>query len=87
MVSKEAIRQFTHHVALEEKEFNICAVAIGPNPPGITGIATEDAPEEARARMRTVEVVGNRFVLAALAPMELSGKRIDVRDGKLVPLD
>lgn len=86
-VSKEAIRQFTHHIALEEKEFNICAVAIGPNPPGITGIATEDAPEEAQARMRNVEVVGNRFVLAALAPMELSGKRIDVQAGKLVALD
>ena len=87
-VSKDAIRQFTHHVALEEKEFNICAVALGPNPPGITGIATEDAPEEARARMRNVEVVGNRFVLAAQAPMELSGKRIDVQlDGKLVALD
>jgi hypothetical protein len=37
--------------------------------------------------MRNVEVVGNRFVIAATAPMELSGKRIDVQDGKLVPLD
>jgi 3-oxoacyl-[acyl-carrier protein] reductase len=87
-VSKTAIAQFTRHVAMEEKDFNICAVAIGPNPPGITGIATEDAPEEARARMRNVEVVGNRFVLAAQAPMELSGKHIDVQlDGKLVALD
>jgi NAD(P)-dependent dehydrogenase (short-subunit alcohol dehydrogenase family) len=87
-VSKTAIGQFTHHIALEEADYNICAVAIGPNPPGITGIATEDAPEEARARMRNVEVVGNRFVIAATAPMELSGKRIDVQlDGKIVALD
>jgi 3-oxoacyl-[acyl-carrier protein] reductase len=86
-VSKAAIAQFTKHIALEEREYNICAVALGPNPPGITGIATEDAPEEARARMRNVEVVGDRFVLAATAPMELSGKRIDVKDGQLIPLD
>ncbi|HZT06507.1 MAG TPA: SDR family NAD(P)-dependent oxidoreductase [Chloroflexota bacterium] len=87
-VSKTAIAQFTHHIALEERDYNICAVAIGPNPPGITGIATEDAPAEARARMRNVDVVGDRFVIAATAPMEFSGKRIDVReDGTIVALD
>src|SRR5438093_9721389 len=58
MVAKDAIRTFTRYVAVEEKEFNICIVAMGP---GAT-IATEEAPEEARARMPGVEVVGNRFV-------------------------
>ena len=54
--------------------------------PGITGIATEDAPEEARARMRSVEVIGDRYVLCAQAPMEMSGEQVDVQDGKLVAL-
>ncbi len=64
-VSKDAIATFTSMVANEEREFNVCVVCMGPNPPGITGIATEDAPEEARAHMRPVDVVGNRFVVAA----------------------
>lgn len=85
-VSKDAIATFTRMVANEEREYNICVVAMGPNPPGITGIATEDAPEEARARMRPVDVVGNRYVMAAQAPMELTGARIDLKDGKLYAL-
>lgn len=85
-VSKDAIRSFTRHVANEEREFNVCVVCMGPNPPGITGIATEDAPEEARARMRNVEVVGNRYVLAAQAPMELTGENLDVKDRELYAL-
>lgn len=85
-VSKDAIRTFTRHLAEEEREHNVCVVAMGPNPPGIFGIATEDAPEEARGRMRGVEVVGNRFVLAAQAPMELTGQQLDVQDGKLVAI-
>jgi NAD(P)-dependent dehydrogenase (short-subunit alcohol dehydrogenase family) len=80
MVAKDAIRTFTRYVAFEEKEFNVCVVAMGP---GAT-IATEEAPEEARARMPGVEVVGNRFVLAAEASMELSGQALNVEDGKLV---
>lgn len=83
-VSKDAIRTFTRFAAEEEREFNICVVAMGPNPRGLTGIATEDAPEEARQRMRGVETVGNRFVLAAQAGMDLSGQLLDVEDGKLV---
>jgi NAD(P)-dependent dehydrogenase (short-subunit alcohol dehydrogenase family) len=85
-VSKDAIRTFTRRVADEERDFNVCVVCMGPNPPGITGIATEDAPEEVRARMRNVEVVGDRYVLAAQAPMDLSGEQLDVQDGKLVAL-
>lgn len=83
-VSKDAIRTFTRCLATEEREFNICVVGMGPNRRGETGMATEDAPEEARRRMRGVEAVGNRFVLAAGAGMELSGHMLDVEDGKLV---
>lgn len=79
-ISKSAIPHFTRVVAEEEKDFNICVVTINPG----TQIATEDAPEEARARMPGPEFVGNRFVLAAQAPMELSGQHLNVEDGKLV---
>jgi NAD(P)-dependent dehydrogenase (short-subunit alcohol dehydrogenase family) len=79
-VSKSAIPAFTRLVAEEEKDFNICVVTINPG----TQIATEDAPEEARARMPGPEFVGNRFVLAAQAPMELSGQWVTLEDGKLI---
>ena len=79
VVSKEAIRLFTRYVADEEKESNICVVAVAPG----GAIATEDAPEEARRRMPGVELVGNRFVLAAQAGMELSGKLLTMKDGQL----
>ena len=78
-VSKEAIRVFTRHVAEEAKESNICVVAVAPG----GAIATEDAPEEARRRMPGVELVGNRFVLAAQVGMEMSGKLLTLKDGKL----
>lgn len=80
-VTKDAIRVFTRFVAEEEKEFGICVVATGP---GAT-IATEEAPEEVRARMPGVEVVGDRFVLIAEAPLEMTGQAINVEDGKLIP--
>jgi hypothetical protein len=44
---------------------------------------TEDSPEWAHERGRWVESVGNRYVLAAEAPMELSGHQIVVKDGQL----
>ena len=46
---------------------------------------TEDSPEWAREAglSRGVETVGTRYVLAAEAPMELSGHQVVVRDGKL----
>lgn len=95
-VSKISIRAFTRSVAEEEREFNICIVSMGPGsgaevvrqagpgvPGGGGGIVTEDSPEWARERGRWVESVGNRYVLAAEAPMELSGHQIVVRDGQL----
>jgi 3-oxoacyl-[acyl-carrier protein] reductase len=79
VISKEAIRVFARFVAEEEREWNVCVVAMGP----AGAIATEDAPEEARRRMPGVESIGNRFVLAAQAPMEMSGHLLTIKDGKL----
>ncbi len=79
VTSKEAIRHFTRLVAEEEREFNICIMAVTPG----AAIATEEAPEHVRKQMPGVDLVGNRFVLAAQAGMELSGKTVTMTDGKL----
>ena len=92
-VSKVSIRAFTIEVAEEERENNVCIVSMGPgsggrSADGLRGIATDETPEENRERMRWVaDVVQDRYLLAAEAPMELTGRQITVRDGKLVPLD
>jgi NAD(P)-dependent dehydrogenase (short-subunit alcohol dehydrogenase family) len=78
-VSKDAIRTFTRFVAEEEREWNICVVAVSPG----GAIATEDAPEEARRKMPGPEAAGNRFALAAEAGMELSGHRLTLKNGRL----
>jgi 3-oxoacyl-[acyl-carrier protein] reductase len=83
VVSKDAIRTFTRFVAEEEREWNICIVAFSPK----QAIATEDAPEEARKRLPGPEILGNGFVLAAQVGMELTGKTVEHRDGKLVAVD
>ncbi len=83
VVSKDAIRTFTRFVAEEEREWNVCVVAFSPK----QAIATEDAPEEARKRLPGPECLGNGFVLAALAEMELTGKTVEHREGKLVVAD
>lgn len=79
VVSKEAIRAFTRYVAEEEREWNICVVAMTPG----RSIATEDAPEEARRRLPGLEIMGNAFVQAAEAPMELTGQLLVMKDGRL----
>jgi len=80
-VSKDAIQSFTRALAEEEREFNICVVTMTPG----GRIWVESNPdEETRAQYPGVETVANRFVLAAQAGMELSGKLIDVEDGRLV---
>jgi 3-oxoacyl-[acyl-carrier protein] reductase len=83
VVSKDAIRTFTRFVAEEEREWNICIVAFSPR----QAIATEDAPEEARKRLPGPDILGNSFVLAAQAGMELTGKTVEHRDGKLIAVD
>lgn len=81
VVSKEAIVHFTDFHAEEVRDANICVVAISPG----AAIATEDAPDEARSRMPGPELAGNRFLLAAQAPLEMSGRLLDLDDsGKLV---
>jgi 3-oxoacyl-[acyl-carrier protein] reductase len=83
VVSKDAIRTFTRFVAEEEREWKVCVVAFSPR----QAIATEDAPEEARKRLPGPECLGNGFVLAAQAGMELTGKTVEHRDGNLVAVD
>ena len=83
VVSKDAIRTFTRFVAEEEREWNVCVIAFSPK----QAIATEDAPEEARMRLPGPEILGNGFVLAADAGMEITGKTVEYRDGKLVAID
>jgi 3-oxoacyl-[acyl-carrier protein] reductase len=83
VVSKDAIRTFTRFVAEEEREWNVCVVAFSPK----QAIATEDAPEEARKRLPGPECLGNGFVLAAQAGMDLTGKTVEHRDGNLVVVD
>ena len=49
------------HHAEEEREWNVCVVALSPK----QAIATEDAPEEARKRFPGPEILGDAFVLVA----------------------
>ena len=89
--SKIAIRAFTRGVAEEERQYNICIVSMGPGTTGEPrghgpgGIVTEDSPQWARetSLSRSVETVGDRYVIAAEAPMELSGHQIAAREGQL----
>ncbi len=79
VVTKEAIRSFTRMVADEVHESNICVVIVAPEGP----FATEDAPEEARRRMKSPADMGDRFLLAAEAGMEVSGQLVNLKDGRL----
>ena len=78
-VSKEAIRMFTRFVAEEEREWNVCVVAVAPG----TAIATEDAPEEVRRRLPGPDYLENVFVLALQADMALTGQLLLLKDGRL----
>ncbi len=76
-VSKDAVRTFTRFVAEEEREWNICVIAMTPG----TAVATEDAPLEAHRRLPGPEVMGNSFVLAARAGIELTGELVTLKNG------
>jgi NAD(P)-dependent dehydrogenase (short-subunit alcohol dehydrogenase family) len=78
VVSKDAIRTLMRFIADEEREHNICSLALSPG----GAIATEEAPEEARSRLPAPDSLGDLFVQAAQAPMELSGKTVTIRDGR-----
>ncbi len=79
VVSKDAIRTFTRFVAEEEREWNVCVVAFSPK----QAIATEDAARRS-AQAPAGPALGNGFVLAAQAGMEMTGKTVEHRDGKFV---
>ena len=83
VVSKEAIRVLMRYIAVEEQEHNVCSLALSPS----GAIATEDAPAEARQRMPGPETLGDLFVLAAEAPMELSGKLVTFKEGRLAVVE
>lgn len=77
-VSKLAIRSFTREVAIEELDKNVCVIAFGPGGPA------GETPEEIRNSAAQIDMeLGIRVVAAAEAPMELSGRMVSVRDGKL----
>jgi hypothetical protein len=50
-------------------------------------VSFDYSPEEARKRVPGVESLGNRFILAAHAGMELSGKLLTMKDDKLSVMD
>lgn len=83
VVSKDAIVVFTRMAAGEVRDAGVFVGAVHPG----AAIATEDAPEEARNRMPGPDIVGDRFVLAAEAGMDLSGKLLTLKEGKLVGED
>lgn len=69
-------------------------VARAPGGPGVPGdgggIVTEDSPAWAHRQDRpviTVDAVGDRYLIAAEAPIEFSGHQVVVRDGKLLIAD
>jgi NAD(P)-dependent dehydrogenase (short-subunit alcohol dehydrogenase family) len=91
--SKISIRALTKSVAEEERDHNICIVSLGPGGgggaiEGRRGIATDETPEENRGKMNWVaDVVGDRYILAAEAPMELSGNQLTMKNGELVLIE
>jgi 3-oxoacyl-[acyl-carrier protein] reductase len=78
VVSKNAITTFCRYVAEEEREWNVCVVAVSPG----SAIATEETSEGARRRLPGPESLGMGFVLAAQVGMELSGQQLVIRSGK-----
>jgi NAD(P)-dependent dehydrogenase (short-subunit alcohol dehydrogenase family) len=83
IMSKAVLMQFTRFLAEQEREHNICVMAINPG----GGFATEDAPEKVRSEMPGPEIAGDRFFLAIDADMSLSGRIVTLDGDKLVPVD
>lgn len=80
VVTKEAVRTFTRFVAEEVREDNICVVCVAPE----HSVSFDYSPEEARRDVPGVESLGNRFILAAQAGMEFSGKLLTLKDDRLI---
>ena len=83
VVTKEAVRNFSRMVAEEVREDNICVVTVSPE----HSVSFDYSPEEARKQVPGVESLGNRFILAAQAGMEMSGKLVNLKDGRLNVID
>ena len=84
-VSKVAIRAFSQALAGEEYAHGICVMAMGPGEQLFSDRSL--TPEEVRVRAAEIDMeLGRRFVIAAEAPMEMSGRMVMVRDGKVVPV-
>ena len=79
-LAKATTSVFARYLAEEVRAANICVLAINP---GAT-IATDDAPDEVKQAYPGVEAVSTRYVAAAEAPMELSGKAVTFKDGRIV---
>jgi len=83
-VSKLAIRAFSQEVAGEEFTHGVCIMAMGPGEQRFSDRSL--TPEEVAERATEIDMdLGKRFVIAAEAPMEMSGRMVMVRDGKVVP--
>jgi hypothetical protein len=71
-------------LAEEEREAGICILIVSPG----GAMASEDAPDHVKARYPGPELIGNRFVLAAEASLELSGEVVDLDEsGRLVAVN
>jgi NAD(P)-dependent dehydrogenase (short-subunit alcohol dehydrogenase family) len=73
-VSKVAVRKYTQFLAEEEREAGRCVVAVSPG--GV--MSSEDAPAAVKVCYPGPELIGNRFILAAEAGMELTGEVVDL---------
>ena len=83
VVTKDAVQTFSRLVAEEVREYNICVVTVAPE----HSVSFDYSPEEARQRVPGVDSLGNRFILAAQAGMELSGKLLTLKDDRLSAMD
>jgi NAD(P)-dependent dehydrogenase (short-subunit alcohol dehydrogenase family) len=80
-VSKVAVRKLTQFLAEEERAAGICILMVSPG----GAMASEDAPEHVKAAYPGPGLIGARFVLAAQAPLDLSGEVVDLDEaGRLV---
>jgi len=80
VIAKEAVGIFTLYAAEEERRHNVCIVCVGPN----GAFASDDAPDFLKKSLPSPEETSKQlFLLAAEAPMELSGLMLEIQDGAL----
>lgn len=80
-VSKDAVAVFTKHSAVELEPDNVVVVCVDPG----GAIATDEAPDAIKEKYPGVDSLGDMFVQAATAPMNLTGEKVTFpRDGEKV---